>query len=762
MFSYFILLSCSLLVAVAIYSYSARTLRAELISIEQMTLKNVQSGIDGRLREAEVALSVLALDDDIRFSVHSEDPFSGADTYLAFQKCQSQFTAAMTSIPDIKNIYLYSNRSEIMLSSRFGLNDKSKIPFEYYEVFGISEQAFADRLNQVNQRKYMLFPLKDKTEALFLYIPIYQSGVKHEGALIAEINLQLLRDYAASSLVKPSTDILLITQDNDHQILFTSNGILSDKVIREAQEVLSEGGVFTLSSGELLLDIHSQYNNWRYVAVTDIGESTSSLRHFRNRTVFFVMLFTFAGMLFSYCWSKWNYIPIKNLVDRIKSTDALQAPEKENELAFLEDSFNSLFEQNQDFSALLYKQRATICNNIWTRTLHGRIHSAESVTESLARQGLHLKGNAFAVVLIEVEDYGALKAEKGELQGAEEAMELAFVLIKNILEELLNDSPRGYVTTADRYIACIVNFNKATDTARKRLTAVLTEFTVLVNQHFQITVNTAVSDIKPSLYSINACYQQAQVIMDETYAPDTESIRTSESLNTEQMSQDRLSVHMLNQRRILLAALLAKDYRLAKTISLEMTQADALKNFELRNVRIRQYNMLYDYVLALVELSGGRENETYHNGFQRILRLTKTKNRTEYTAALEDIFSYFVEINKRITPQKPLAQAQEIKTYIRKNLADSNLTVTGIADAFSISVSHLSRIIQASENTGTHEYIQRERIEAAKKLLMETDLSISEISEHVGYNSYRTLNTIFKKIEGMTGSQYRNQFKQKK
>ena len=45
--------------------------------------------------------------------------------------------------------------------------------------------------------------------------------------------------------------------------------------------------------------------------------------------------------------------------------------------------------------------------------------------------------------------------------------------------------------------------------------------------------------------------------------------------------------------------------------------------------------------------------------------------------------------------------------------------------------------------------------ELAKALLVETDLNITEISRRVGYENFRTMNSIFKKVEGITGTQFR-------
>lgn len=57
-------------------------------------------------------------------------------------------------------------------------------------------------------------------------------------------------------------------------------------------------------------------------------------------------------------------------------------------------------------------------------------------------------------------------------------------------------------------------------------------------------------------------------------------------------------------------------------------------------------------------------------------------------------------------------------------------------------------------------YLTNIRMEQAKKLLLTTSLSITEISERSGYKDYRVFTKVFKKSEGITPSQYRRDFLQ--
>jgi transcriptional regulator GlxA family with amidase domain len=57
--------------------------------------------------------------------------------------------------------------------------------------------------------------------------------------------------------------------------------------------------------------------------------------------------------------------------------------------------------------------------------------------------------------------------------------------------------------------------------------------------------------------------------------------------------------------------------------------------------------------------------------------------------------------------------------------------------------------------------MQTLRITEASKLLETTDKKITDIAMEVGFSDYKSFNSVFKRIKGITASQYRNSILQK-
>lgn len=103
---------------------------------------------------------------------------------------------------------------------------------------------------------------------------------------------------------------------------------------------------------------------------------------------------------------------------------------------------------------------------------------------------------------------------------------------------------------------------------------------------------------------------------------------------------------------------------------------------------------------------------------------------------------------------EPIKQAQE---YIEKNLAEK-LSVEDLASKFAIGRRHFERRFKKATNNTPSEYIQRVRIEAAKKHLENSRKNVNEVMYDVGYSDNKAFRTVFKKISGLSPVDYKHKY----
>lgn len=96
-------------------------------------------------------------------------------------------------------------------------------------------------------------------------------------------------------------------------------------------------------------------------------------------------------------------------------------------------------------------------------------------------------------------------------------------------------------------------------------------------------------------------------------------------------------------------------------------------------------------------------------------------------------------------------------SFIKNNITNPELTNTQIAEYAGISEVYLRKLFSAHLSTSVNKYIQDIRIEKSKKLLSETNLCITEISEKCGFSSIYYFCRSFKNKTGLTPTEYRNE-----
>ncbi|GAA0525353.1 GlxA family transcriptional regulator [Chitinophaga japonensis] len=103
---------------------------------------------------------------------------------------------------------------------------------------------------------------------------------------------------------------------------------------------------------------------------------------------------------------------------------------------------------------------------------------------------------------------------------------------------------------------------------------------------------------------------------------------------------------------------------------------------------------------------------------------------------------------------EPIKEAQE---FIESNIAEK-ISVEELAVKFAIGRRHFVRRFKKATNNTPLEYIQRVKIEAAKKMLESSNKNVTEVMYDVGYNDTKAFRTIFKKITGMSPVDYRHKY----
>lgn len=168
-------------------------------------------------------------------------------------------------------------------------------------------------------------------------------------------------------------------------------------------------------------------------------------------------------------------------------------------------------------------------------------------------------------------------------------------------------------------------------------------------------------------------------------------------------------------------------------------------------------NVLY---LSLSLLNNGEKivSEIFQNrsnSYRSLYELTNVDQILDWLTVFRDgLCKSFATYNKDYKNHIVI----NVKKYINDHV-EEKLTLNKTAELFNISPNYLSVLFSKYNDIGFTDYINQSKIEAAKKLIADSDLKIYEISDILGFETAFYFSRVFKKVTGVSPRDFMNQIK---
>ena len=136
---------------------------------------------------------------------------------------------------------------------------------------------------------------------------------------------------------------------------------------------------------------------------------------------------------------------------------------------------------------------------------------------------------------------------------------------------------------------------------------------------------------------------------------------------------------------------------------------------------------------------------------------------SEFTklATMEDLCHWIVKVTERyihsVEEGKSLRKVQVVQkagNFIRNNCREK-ITVADVARAVYLSPCHLSKIFKQEMGCTIIEFLNKVRMEEAKKLLRNPKFNVVQVAYDLGFKDPGYFTKVFKRSEGITPSEFR-------
>lgn len=146
--------------------------------------------------------------------------------------------------------------------------------------------------------------------------------------------------------------------------------------------------------------------------------------------------------------------------------------------------------------------------------------------------------------------------------------------------------------------------------------------------------------------------------------------------------------------------------------------------------------------------------DSYSDLYFETLYLCRSCSYMEKSTVIVENMNKLIDFYEKEFSSRVINSVQ-ISQIIENSYWKSDFSITVLADKFHVSVAYMSYLVKNELNQNFSDYLWNLRLKKAKELLVDTSMSIDEISVAVGYLNTSSFRRKFKQEVGMTPSQFR-------
>ena len=162
-------------------------------------------------------------------------------------------------------------------------------------------------------------------------------------------------------------------------------------------------------------------------------------------------------------------------------------------------------------------------------------------------------------------------------------------------------------------------------------------------------------------------------------------------------------------------------------------------------------------LLSRAAIEGGAEPSRIF-GLNRdyLVEINGFENVEDLSNWLASMLSSFTGLVFAAPDAKHTETIQKVMEYVNNNYMN-RITLNDVSEHVSFSVSYLSRMFKEEKGISLTSYINEVRIRAAKMLIKQSDISLSQAAYLCGFDDQSYFSKVFKKMTGTTPGKYREQ-----
>lgn len=493
-----------------------------------------------------------------------------------------------------------------------------------------------------------------------------------------------------------------------------------------------------------------------------VGEEKASL--YRSLWIFWIVLTieligAIALALFlSFRSTSRLWKPMQELLDVIQAKDDAGFMET---FKGVNDKVSKIMSENSLMQRNVTKLEPYLYENRIRRVFDGDINAGDAVIKVLAEFTGIEEGSAWSMIIVRPKsaDQGSLINQKAALSFDSADEDIMSFTLKNIIDELTETTSSRVYKYSDDYLIFTPIPEKASPDALDiaAFEAKLDEMRIFYDQTLGEPIYILLGDMYRSFENVRDIYLALKGELEyRIFWREGGELDTVWVMKSDQTSEDLVNFDdYASTVRMMINCLESGNFKEAyQMLDTYLNRAFPHNRKFLRLNNYRMYGLA-----AILTMSISNRMEKADKEFMESLnyeeRLMNVTSMEELKEVCKSVFTSIIDYMENQEKEGIPAWMDDVQVYIKEHYTEQGFSVSGIADEYGFTVSHLSRTFKNVVGTGLLEYIQKLRVDKAKELL-ESGASVNDAAVGAGYLDAKALTRAFKKYEGITPGSYRD------
>lgn len=335
-----------------------------------------------------------------------------------------------------------------------------------------------------------------------------------------------------------------------------------------------------------------------------------------------------------------------------------------------------------------------------------------------------------------------------EKEHQHETAEILHLLFRSTIREVAAQYQIRCAFFAGYKIGTAIFFGDDAASLRETIVKLSSNVTEIMTGSYAMQMQVTISSPVSSVLQLPEAYEETHRLRSFAKSVNSSAAMISQE-DLQHSSGVLLNGDFIRQEQILINTILVRKYEAVPSMVeaiLSSHVSPLRKNYTLAQSRLSSIASVLAEGIRMASIPGFPEEKSAN-------AIGKADSVRQLTEITRQLYGCMAEQSRESTSETDTVAIA--CRYIEQNLSDSNLNVSAICEAAGVSVQRLTRMFQSQFNMAIAEYMNVCRIKLAKELLPDKQLTVAQIAQQVGYNNTDTFTRNFRKVEGITASEYR-------